>query len=213
MSTPQHPTPAGWYPDPAAPGTLRYWDGGAWTPHRQAASARALPPQGPRRSPGVDTNTVWIWLIVLMPLAPLLTLLFVPWAQVFDYSDVIHDPTLSTEASLRIFTTPMYWVALGLGWVAYGLAAWFAFLDRRELLARGIDQPFPWPWQFLNSVYAIGRSVVVLRRTGRGAGPLWALGAVLLLSLIVAGVITGTAMEAVLTAIREGVPYGTHLRG
>jgi hypothetical protein len=33
--------PAGWYPDDAAPGTIRYWDGTGWTQHRAA-------PQRPR---------------------------------------------------------------------------------------------------------------------------------------------------------------------
>ena len=35
-------TPANWYPDPNAPGTLRYWDGLQWTHHtRQSAAAPA----------------------------------------------------------------------------------------------------------------------------------------------------------------------------
>jgi hypothetical protein len=29
--------PAGWYPDPTAPGTQRYWDGNQWTQHTTAA--------------------------------------------------------------------------------------------------------------------------------------------------------------------------------
>ncbi|WP_062202912.1 DUF2510 domain-containing protein [Demequina salsinemoris] len=34
--------PAGWYADPSAPGTVRYWDGGAWTEH--VAPAPTLAP-------------------------------------------------------------------------------------------------------------------------------------------------------------------------
>ncbi len=34
-------TPANWYPDPSAPGLLRYWDGTRWTDHRQTVTPAA----------------------------------------------------------------------------------------------------------------------------------------------------------------------------
>ncbi len=64
------PTPAGWYPDPAAPtagGHLRWWDGQSWSEHVRSAEVAApaaappqaqsagygqhTPPTGPVRSP------------------------------------------------------------------------------------------------------------------------------------------------------------------
>lgn len=38
-TTPPGSTPAGWYPDTNQPGTLRYWDGNAWTEHTHAGQA------------------------------------------------------------------------------------------------------------------------------------------------------------------------------
>ncbi|MER5467167.1 phospholipid scramblase-related protein [Streptomyces sp. NPDC002935] len=38
-------TPAGWYPDPNAPQTQRYWDGSQWT-DQQAPAAQQVPQQG-----------------------------------------------------------------------------------------------------------------------------------------------------------------------
>lgn len=42
-STPPGQTPAGWYPDTNRPGTLRYWDGTAWTEHTHQQTPAANP--------------------------------------------------------------------------------------------------------------------------------------------------------------------------
>lgn len=39
--------PAGWYPDPALPATVRYWDGVQWTEHR-APAALAVAVRAPK---------------------------------------------------------------------------------------------------------------------------------------------------------------------
>lgn len=40
--------PAGWYPDPTASATERYWDGAAWTEHRRPVVAQPpTPPPAP----------------------------------------------------------------------------------------------------------------------------------------------------------------------
>lgn len=44
---------AGWYPDPEQPGQVRYWDGSAWTEHRQPAQD-AIPLA---EQPGVDRSS------------------------------------------------------------------------------------------------------------------------------------------------------------
>ena len=46
--TPVPAPPAGWYPDPADPTALRYWDGAAWTGHRSAAAVTPSTPAAPQ---------------------------------------------------------------------------------------------------------------------------------------------------------------------
>ncbi|MFE6977347.1 DUF2510 domain-containing protein [Streptomyces sp. NPDC057682] len=55
-----YPTPPGWYPDTAAPGTERWWDGAAWTAHVRpgAASVPAPVPVAPGAPRGGGVRTV-----------------------------------------------------------------------------------------------------------------------------------------------------------
>lgn len=179
--------PPGWYPDPAQPATLRYWDGGAWTPHRQTA----VPPVGRAAAapPGTSWNTVWIWLVVLMIALPLLSLVT---PSVSGWDDLF-----GARAAGAPFVTDLGELAAQvLGYVVYGLAVFFAYRDHRALRERGVPDPFHWAWAFLTPVYPIGRSVVVVRRIGRGWAPLWATVAALALLLVYAGMIVLVLLTA-----------------
>jgi hypothetical protein len=118
---------------------------------------------------GTKPHTPWIWLIVVLPLLPMLALMTIDWSSLIDLSD----PT--GQSAFALYAHPAYWLATLGGWVSYGLCAWFAYLDWRELGRRGVPQPFHFAWVFLSGVvYVIGRSVVVRRRTGEGIAPMWA---------------------------------------
>jgi len=51
-----------WYPDPAVPGQLRFWDGGAWTTH---TSTTTLPHRAPESPRGRRTVLVLVAVVVL----------------------------------------------------------------------------------------------------------------------------------------------------
>ena len=202
--------PAGWYDD--GTGAPRWWDGHSWA---EATTAYASPDQPAPVQPGTSANTVWVWLVVLLPLVSLIATfgylaqlqqdLIALFAIVpFDGSSPDMDRFIAAEMSL-IFS-PWYVALMLVGWAIYGVSVWFAALDARELAARGFVKPFPWAWAFLGSlVYVIGRHVVVHRRGGRGSGPLIAeiviqVGAFVGV-MVWAFVFTGQFMAAVLSAI------------
>jgi hypothetical protein len=180
----------GWYPDANAPGGQRWWDGTQWTEHvGQQAQPGFAPPKAPE---GTKTGTVWIWLIVLLPLVGLVSIFTIDWKGYVDSiipTSLSGSPTSSYSGMLALYTSPAYLVSVLLSWVSYGATVLFAVLDVRELKKRGVPQPFHWAFAFLTSiVYVIGRSVVVKRRTGGGLGPLWAYIVVYALG-IVAGIV------------------------
>ncbi|WP_309619997.1 DUF2510 domain-containing protein [Salinibacterium sp.] len=186
MTSPAYPaTPAGWYQDPAEPATSRWWDGAQWTDRLQQPYDPASPGISVGRAPeNTRVYTPWIWLMVFLPYVTLPLLFTVDFSGIFDGISA-GDQGSSTRAQLQIFTSPGYIITVVGGWLTYGLCVLFAFLDRKELIARGVPRPFHWAWTFLYSpVYVIGRSVIVRRRTGGGIAPMWAAIAALVLANI-----------------------------
>jgi hypothetical protein len=168
-------TPPGWYPDPANQARGRYWNGVAWTDLYHTPGQPFPAGAEPKAPPGTDWNTPWIWLIVVLPVLPMLMLLFVPWGSMFDIDISAPDAYSGMAGTWALFLSPFYWGSIVLSYVVYGFSVFFAFRDMKELTARGVPRPFHWAFAFLGGVvYAIGRSVIVARRTGRGHAPIWA---------------------------------------
>jgi hypothetical protein len=181
---------AGWYPDPENPARGRYWNGIAWTGLYHSPGQPYPAGAEPKAPPGTDGNTLWIWLIVALPVLPTLLLLFVPWGSMFDIDVTSPNPYARMSGSYELFFSPFYWGSIAASYLVYGLSVFFAYRDVKELTARGVPRPFHWAFAFVSGlVYTIGRSVVVVRRTGKGHAPIWAEVGVIVLSIVVMGVI------------------------
>jgi hypothetical protein len=200
MSDP-YAAPAGWYPQPDGTGGQRWWDGARWTEHttplvapEPVAAQVAAPQYGavqpsamqypaqpattlyapydgsvtPRVPSGTPVDTPWIWVIVALPL-----LSIVPFF-LFDFEGYMSSAMTDPSTQLRMYLDPMYVLSSLIGWLAYGVAVVFAYLDVRALKRLGYARQFHWAWAFLSSfVYVIGRAVVVKRQAGRGWAPMW----------------------------------------
>lgn len=68
--TPPSAAPAGWYPDPQAPGQQRYWDGTAWTTSASGSAAGAPGATGPTTSTKAIIGLVLA--IISWPLCPII---------------------------------------------------------------------------------------------------------------------------------------------
>ena len=207
MSTPVAPGP-GWYPDPTGSGGLRWWDGVRWTEH---ASAGPSPYAPARRRPlphGTPVYTVWIWLVVALPIIPVL-LLFLVQPQVMFHEVSVGGRSTLTADPFALIGGPGYFLVAGLGWLVTAAVIVFAWLDYRELVRRGVERPFHWAWSFLGIVYPIGRSVIVRGVAGgRGLAPLWASIAVQVAAFVVAMVWTIVLVSQILGTVSHQVPYG-----
>ncbi|MEF3405379.1 DUF2510 domain-containing protein [Agromyces sp. CCNWLW203] len=135
---------------------------------------------------GTPVDTIWIWLIVALPVLAVLPLFF--WDFESYLEQTMSPSTSAMFSALGPYTDPWYLAATFGGWAVYGLSVWFAALDRAALAKLGYERRFHWAWAFLSSlVYVIGRSVVVRRQSGRGYLPMAA--AIALTVVLTIGVI------------------------
>ncbi|MFJ6652881.1 DUF2510 domain-containing protein [Microbacterium sp. NPDC091313] len=231
--------PAGWYPDPDRADGQRWWNGMTWTDDRRGGIAAPTPPaaapasvaanaasgypayptyggysSAPAAEPvaprDVPTNTVWIWLIVFLPVLSVLPLFFFDWEGYLR--DVVVETAQIGSGSSPLGPSPVetgLFAFSALSYVVVALQVLFAWLDWRALRARGIVRPFHWAWIFFtlvvsNGVYVIGRGVVLRRQTGRGLGPVWAWIAVTVAGFAAGIIFTVYLMNFVFTVL---VPY------
>lgn len=167
---------------------------GGGTPGYTAPGTRAAAPA----NPGVSTDTVWVWLIVALPIVQLLVLFLFDWRSLIEQSLATaflsgQGGTTSSVVGLSLQST---FLSLGVSLISLvisGLSVLFAFLDWRQLRARGIQKPFHWAWAFFvfvvsAGVYVIGRGIVLRRQTGKGLGPIWGFIAVSVVSIVAAAI-------------------------
>ena len=176
----------GWYPDPAGSGRLRWWDGTAWTVHFSAPPSYPGPPvTRPQLRENTPVYNPFIWLIVALPLVPLILLL--TWNPVLRLR-TIGAGRAQTVDPASLFS-PQYFLLVISGFVIYGVSAFMAYLDWERLRRDGVVRPFHWAWVFLSrEVYVIGRSVIVHQvAPKRGLAPVWVTIGVTLLALVLAG--------------------------
>jgi len=190
MTNPTTPNvPAAWYPDPAGSGRQRWWDGQQWTEHFQEAYTPAATTAAAATAPaGTPSYNLWIWLVVLVPYLSLPFIFFFDFGGIFSPEN-LQDPAAMERAQLELFFSPAYLLLIAVGYITTGLAIFFAYKDWRSLQAAGVERPFHWAFAFLNlvvgPVYAIGRSVIVKRRTGHGSAVMWVTIGMIVLSIIV----------------------------
>ena len=206
--------PAGWYPNPQNAAHQRWWDGAQWTDHVSAPAYSAPTYSAPQGAPaygsqayeqlqapvGTSWNTPWIWLVIALPMLGLIPLLFTDFSTSTSvtYST---NPLMNGTDSLTTLVNLAVSILIAGGVVA------FAFLDHRELRRRGVPQPFHWAFAFfallnLGVIYAIGRAVVVKRRTGNG-GPVLA---VAIVSIVIGVVVFLIYFGIAFTQIMQNMP-------
>jgi hypothetical protein len=153
---------------------------------------------------GTKTGTVWIWLIVLLPLLSISSLFLI---DVAGYTrEILTNPT-SLAALLSLYISPGFLITVVLSLVLYALVVIFAVQDYRALVKLGVPRPFHWGFAFFGPiVYTIGRSVVVKIRTGQGLGPLWGAIAVFGVSMIASLVWTFWLTSTIYTMVPTVLP-------
>ena len=204
--------PPGWYDEGTGSGQMRWWSGAEWTEHvaAPAAAPYAAAPARPALPADRPIYSVWIWLVVLLPLLSYISFLFYrPDFSYLSSSEYLNDPLAFQSHYLASVFSPAYVVILLTGWLVYGLMVVFAWRDVVWLRTQGVVRPFHWAWTFLNSwVYIIGRSVIVYGvARPRGRAPIWVLIGVAVLGFAVSIIWTISIMGGMLSQIPDVSSY------
>lgn len=204
MTNPTTPSvPAGWYPDPAGSARQRWWDGLQWTEHFQEAYTPAVAGGALTAPAGTKAYNIWIWLVVLLPYVTFPFIFGLDFSSMFSPEN-IRDESSMMRAEFALFTSPAYLALVIGGLISTVLVIFFAYKDWRTLKDAGVPQPFHWAFVFLNlvigPVYAIGRAVIVKRRTGHGSAVLWVTIGLIVLSIIVAFIWVGVIVSQMATS-------------
>lgn len=163
---------AGWYADPWGVAPLRWWDGAQWTGYAGGAPVAGVNPYAarpprPLLPASTPTSTVWVWLVVLLPLASLLLLPFVRPHVTLRASS---SGTLLAPDPLALVGGPAFVILQLVSLAATAAVIVAAWRDQGALTARGVERPFHWAWTFLGPlVYVIGRTVVVRKVAPRSS--------------------------------------------
>ncbi|MFJ4038301.1 DUF2510 domain-containing protein [Microbacterium sp. NPDC090007] len=169
-----YPAAPGYSAAPASPGASGY----SAAPAYPGSTAYPGTPGASRPAPRTDISarTVWIWLLAFLPLLGVIGLFLFDWGAYVEESISAEVYGLGSTPTATLINTVV--TVLSLAYSA--VTVLFAFLDWRQLRARGVERPFHWAWSVLvlvmssALVYVIGRAVVARRRTGSGLGPMWA---------------------------------------
>lgn len=196
MSSPSITPPPGWYADPNTPGTLRWWDGTAWSDLYASGAAAGL--ERPRLAAETKVDGVWIWLVAALPLVSIASFFLIDFRGYMQ--GLMTGDIRGAFSSLWVG----YFAALALTWGAWGAAVLFAYFDWRNLRAVGVVRPFHWAWTFFYGiVYLIGRAVILRKVSSRGFGPLWAGIAVYVIVFIASIVWTSWLMSDMMQLIPD----------
>jgi hypothetical protein len=192
-------TPApGWYPDPAGTNRRRWWDGRGWTEHVADGGWDGTIDQPPLAQ-GAQVNTVFIWIIALLPLVSAVA--FLAWDVEGFVRRSVESPRTAGLADAG------YLLLQGTSLLLYVAQVVLALLDRRALQRMGVVKPFHWAWSFLSVVYLIGRTVVLRRRVHRGLAPLLTYLGVAVLASVIVAVRTMAAIASLAPILRSlGAP-------
>lgn len=174
---PQHPAN---YPDQPAAGPVYPPTAAPYPPAPPAYPAAPGYPAGAYSAPvtpvdpNTSTNTVWVWLAVLLPLTSIVALFVIDWNGMFNDMIAMIEQASRTQTDGAFAGTVLTWQlsllqqtwwVWGLTFLVSVLSIVFCALDYMQLRKRGIPKQFHWAWVLLSMFFGLGILVWIIGRT------------------------------------------------